>query len=35
VSAVQPEHASWAVPVDVYFLRNAAGWKLVGLERLP
>ena len=35
VSAVQPAHTSWAVPVDVYFLRNAAGWKLVGLERLP
>ena len=35
VSAVQPVHASWAVPVDVYFRRNQAGWLLVGLERLP
>jgi hypothetical protein len=35
VSAVQPVHASWAVPVDVYFRRNPAGWVLVGLERLP
>jgi hypothetical protein len=35
VSAVQPPHASWSVPVDVHFVRNAAGWRLVGLERLP
>jgi hypothetical protein len=35
VSAVQPVHAGWATPIDVYFLRTAAAWKLVGLERLP
>jgi hypothetical protein len=35
VSAVEPPHPSWAVPIDVYFRRSASGWKLVGLERLP
>jgi hypothetical protein len=28
-------HASWSLPVQAYFLRQAAGWKLVGFERLP
>jgi hypothetical protein len=35
VSAVDPPHPSWAVPVHLYFKRTADGWKLVGLERLP
>ena len=35
ISAVQSEHASWATPVDVYFRRAAAGWSLVGVDRLP
>jgi hypothetical protein len=35
VAAVDPVHAPWATPVDVYFKRTAGGWKLVGLERLP
>ena len=35
VSAVQPPHQSWTTPIDVYFRRTAAGWKLVGLTRQP
>jgi hypothetical protein len=27
--------ASWKQPVRAFFLRQAAGWKLVGLERMP
>jgi hypothetical protein len=33
VAALQSQHASWSVPVDVYFRREAGKWKLVGLER--
>jgi hypothetical protein len=33
IRAVQPEHAAWAVPVDVYFRRSATGWTLVGVDR--
>ena len=35
VSAIQPSNNSWTVPVQVYFRRVAAAWKLVGLQRMP
>lgn len=35
VSAVDPPHPSWAVPVHLYFKRTVDGWQLVGLERGP
>jgi hypothetical protein len=35
IRAVNPPHSSWASPVHAYFQRTAAGWKLVGFERLP
>jgi hypothetical protein len=35
VSAVDPPHAPWQEPVDVYFRRTGGSWTLVGLERLP
>ena len=35
VNAVDPPHPSWKEPVQAYFRRTAAGWKLVGVERLP
>jgi hypothetical protein len=35
IRAVDPPHAPWAVPVDVYFQRTGGGWKLVAVERGP
>ena len=35
LSADHPNFASWKQPVRVFFRREAAGWKLVGLERMP
>ena len=35
LSAASAEHRAWAEPIQVYFRRLDAGWKLVGLERLP
>ena len=34
IHAVEPPHAPWAKPVDVYFRRAGNGWQLVGVERL-
>ena len=34
VAAVGPPNSSWTTPVQVYFRRLPAGWKLVGLERM-
>ena len=34
IGAVQPPHAPWATPVDVYFRRAGNAWQLVGVERL-
>ncbi len=35
IAAVGGAHESWQRPLDVYFIRQRAGWKLIGLERLP
>jgi hypothetical protein len=35
VAAIDPPNASWTIPVEVYFRRLPAGWKLVGLQRMP
>jgi hypothetical protein len=35
LSARSAEHPSWATPIDAYFRKGAAGWTLVGLERMP
>ena len=34
IRAVEPPHAPWATPVDVYFRRAGNAWRLVGVERL-
>ena len=33
LTADHAQHASWKQPVQAYFVRQAGGWKLVGLER--
>jgi hypothetical protein len=33
VHAVEPPHAPWSTPVEVYFRRAGGAWKLVGVER--
>lgn len=35
ISAFHRDHASWAVPVRVWFRRTAGGWQVVGIERVP
>ena len=35
VSADSSEHPAWKLPVRTHFRREGAGWKLVGLERMP
>ena len=35
IAADHAGFASWKQPVRAFFLRQAAGWKLVGLERMP
>jgi hypothetical protein len=35
ISAVQPASPSWSAPVQAYFRRGAAGWRLVGFDRMP
>jgi len=35
VSADSKEHPVWRQPVRTFFRREASGWKLVGLERMP
>jgi hypothetical protein len=34
IHAVEPPHAPWTKPVDVYFRRAGNAWQLVGVERL-
>ena len=35
IRGLQPVHPAWARPIDVYFRRTGAGWRLVCLDRLP
>jgi hypothetical protein len=35
ISADSRQHASWQRPIRTHFRRDADGWKLVGLERVP
>jgi hypothetical protein len=35
IAAVKPADPSWTVPVSVYFRRQAGGWSVVGVDRLP
>ena len=35
INAVEPPHAAWAKPVDVYFRSTGSAWQLVGVERVP
>ena len=35
IAASSKEHEAWRKPIRTYFRRNADGWQLVGLERIP
>jgi hypothetical protein len=35
LAAESSQHPTWAEPIRTWFRRTDAGWKLVGLERLP
>ena len=35
IAAASPEHPAWATPVEAFFRRDANGWTLVGVDRLP
>ena len=35
ISADSNAHPTWQRPIRTYFRLDAAGWKLVGLERMP
>ena len=35
IAADRDGHPAWKVPVRAFFRRDGAGWKLVGLERMP
>ncbi len=35
IRAYHAQHTAWADPITVYFRRGAAGWTLVGLDRIP
>jgi hypothetical protein len=34
IRAIEPDHAAWKVPVEVYFRRSGENWTLVGVERM-
>ena len=35
ISAESQQHPGWRQPIRTHFRRDATGWKLVGLERMP
>jgi hypothetical protein len=35
ISAIDPPHESWKLPVRATFRRSGSGWQLAGLERMP
>jgi hypothetical protein len=35
IAAANAQSPAWALPIEVHFRRTAAGWTLVGLNRMP